>query len=69
MKTKFNSALIKTWEAVRLIFGVLGALLLIALAFVLVLWIWLAIVFWVLPDMCASGQYDCSTLLERKRSD
>jgi hypothetical protein len=38
-------------------------------AFVLVLWIWLAIVFWVLPDMCASGQYDCSTLLERKRAD
>ena len=25
-------------------------------AFVLVLWIWLAIVFWVLPDMCSSGQ-------------
>ena len=40
-----------------------------AIAFGLVLWIWLAIVFWVLPDMCASGQYDCSTLLERKRGD
>jgi len=38
-------------------------------AFVLVLWIWLAIVFWVLPEMCASGQYDCSTLLERKRAN
>ena len=28
-----------------------------------------AIVLWVLPDMCSSGQYDCSTLLERKRAD
>ena len=40
-----------------------------AIAFGLVLWVWLAIVFWVLPDMCGSGQYDCSTLLERKRAD
>ena len=40
-----------------------------AIAFGLVLWVWLAIVLWVLPDMCASGQYDCSTLLERKRAD
>jgi len=40
-----------------------------AIAFGLVLWVWLAIVFWVLPDMCSSGQYDCSTLLERKRAD
>ena len=39
-----------------------------AIAFGLVLWVWLAIVFWVLPDMCSSGQYDCSTLLERKRA-
>jgi len=38
-------------------------------AFVLVLWIWLALVFWVLPEMCASGKYDCSSLLERKRAD
>ncbi len=38
-------------------------------AFVLVLWIWLAIVFWVLPEMCSSGNYDCSALLERKRAD
>jgi hypothetical protein len=37
-----------------------------AIAFGLVLWIWLAIVFWLLPDMCSSG-YDCSTLFERKR--
>jgi hypothetical protein len=38
-------------------------------ALVLLLWIWLAIVFWVLPQMCGSGSYDCSTLLERKRAD
>jgi hypothetical protein len=37
-------------------------------AVVLVLWIWLAIVFWLLPQMCAGG-YDCSGLLERKRAD
>jgi hypothetical protein len=35
-------------------------------AFVLVAWLWLAIVFWVLPEMCASGSYDCSALLARK---
>jgi len=35
--------------------------------FGLVMWIWLAIVFWILPGMCASG-YDCSSLLEHKRS-
>ena len=39
-----------------------------AIAFGLVAWLWLAIVFWVLPEMCASG-YDCSALLERKRAD
>jgi hypothetical protein len=38
------------------------------LAFGLVVWIWLVIVFWALPQMCASG-YDCSTLMERKRAD
>jgi hypothetical protein len=37
-----------------------------AVAFGLVLWIWLGIVFWALPDMCASGRYDCSALLARK---
>ena len=37
-----------------------------AIAFGMVLWIWLAIVFWLLPDMCSSG-YDCSALIERKR--
>ena len=36
-----------------------------AIAFGLVLWVWLAIVFWVLPEMCSSG-YDCSALMERK---
>jgi hypothetical protein len=38
-----------------------------AIAFGLVAWVWLVIVLWVLPDMCASG-YDCSSLLERKRA-
>jgi len=35
-------------------------------AVLLVVWIWLAIVVWALPAMCASG-YDCSTLMERKQ--
>ena len=35
-------------------------------AVLLLVWIWLAIVFWVLPAMCGSG-YDCSTLIERKQ--
>ena len=39
-----------------------------AIAFGLVAWVWLAIVFWLLPDMCSSG-YDCSALFERKRAD
>lgn len=38
-----------------------------AIAFGLVLWVWVAIVFWVLPEMCSSG-YDCSALMERKRA-
>ena len=38
------------------------------LAFGLVLLVWVAIVFWALPQMCSSG-YDCSSLLERKRAD
>ena len=37
-----------------------------AIAFGLVLWTWLAIVFWVLPEMCSSGSYDCSALIQRK---
>lgn len=39
-----------------------------AIAFGMVLWIWLAIVFWVLPEMCSSG-YDCSGLMERKKTE
>jgi hypothetical protein len=35
-------------------------------AVLLVVWIWLAIVFWALPAMCSSG-YDCSALIERKQ--
>jgi hypothetical protein len=35
-------------------------------AVLLVTWVWLAIVFWALPAMCASG-YDCSALIERKQ--
>jgi hypothetical protein len=35
-------------------------------AALLVAWIWLAVVFWALPAMCSSGNYDCSTLMERK---
>jgi hypothetical protein len=31
----------------------------------MVAWLWLAIVFWLLPEMCSSG-YDCSALLARK---
>ena len=36
-------------------------------AFGLVLLVWVALVFWALPKMCSSG-YDCSALIERKRS-
>ena len=39
-----------------------------AIAFGLVLWVWVAIVFWALPQMCSSG-YDCSALMERKLAD
>jgi hypothetical protein len=38
-------------------------------AFALVAWLWLTIVFWVLPEMCSSGSYDCSKLMERKLAD
>jgi hypothetical protein len=36
-------------------------------AVVLLAWIWIALAFWALPAMCASGKYDCTALLERKR--
>src|SRR5687767_3574953 len=39
-----------------------------AIAFGLVLWVWVAIVFWALPQMCSTG-YDCSALMERKLAD
>ena len=35
-------------------------------AFVLLGWIWLGIVLWLLPDLCASGRVDCTELLQRK---
>jgi len=40
-----------------------------AIAFGMVAWIWLAIVFWVLPEMCSSARYDCTALFERKLAD
>jgi hypothetical protein len=38
-------------------------------AFVLLSWIWLALVLWVLPEMCSSGHFDCTSLMERKMRD
>ena len=35
-------------------------------AFLLVLWAWLFLIFWVLPEMCGSGGIDCAPLIERK---
>jgi hypothetical protein len=37
-------------------------------AFLLVAWIWIGVVFWALPEVCGSGRVDCSELLERKRA-
>lgn len=34
-------------------------------AFLLVAWLWLGIVFWLLPEMCGSGSVDCTPLLDR----
>ena len=36
-------------------------------AFLLVAWIWVVVVFWIIPEVCGSGSVDCSPLLERKR--
>lgn len=36
-------------------------------AVALVVWVWVILVFWALPAMCASGAYDCRALLERKQ--
>ncbi len=38
-------------------------------AFGLVLWIWIAIVFWLLPELCGSGRVDCAALLQRKAAE
>lgn len=35
-------------------------------AFLLVVWTWLGIVFWLLPEMCGWPSIDCRPLLERK---
>ncbi len=37
-------------------------------AFALVAWAWIAIVFWLLPEMCSWPSIDCRPLLEQKRS-
>ncbi len=36
-------------------------------AFLLVAWLWVAVVFWVIPEVCKGGSVDCAPLLERKR--
>lgn len=38
-------------------------------AFLLIAWIWIIVVFWIIPEVCGSGSVDCAPLLERKRSD
>ncbi len=38
-------------------------------AFLLVVWIWLAIVFLVIPEVCGGGKVDCAPLLERHRAE
>jgi hypothetical protein len=38
-------------------------------AFLLIVWIWIAVVFWALPEVCGSGKVDCTELLERKRAE
>jgi hypothetical protein len=35
-------------------------------AFLLVLWAWLFLVFWVLPGLCGSGVVDCSPFINGK---
>lgn len=36
-------------------------------AFLLVAWLWVAVVFWIIPEVCKSRTVDCAPLLERKR--
>ena len=38
-------------------------------AFLLVAWVWVVVVFWIIPEVCGGGSVDCSPLLERKRED
>ena len=35
------------------------------LAFLLILWAWMFLVFWLLPELCESGAIDCKPLIER----
>lgn len=36
-------------------------------AFLLVVWIWVIVVFWVVPEVCGRATVDCSPLLQGKR--
>ncbi len=36
-------------------------------AFLIVAWLWIMVVFWIIPEVCAGGSVDCAPLLERKR--
>lgn len=38
-------------------------------AFLLVAWAWLILLFWILPELCGSERVDCRELLDRKRND
>jgi hypothetical protein len=38
-------------------------------AFLLVGWIWIMVVFWIIPEVCGGGGVDCAPLLDRKRAD
>jgi len=35
-------------------------------AFLLILWAWLFLVFWLLPELCGAGAVDCRPLIDRK---
>ena len=36
------------------------------IAFLLLLWAWLIVVFWLLPALCGSGTFDCGSMIERR---
>jgi len=38
-------------------------------ALLLVVWGWLILLFWILPELCGSQRVDCRELLDRKRAD